>query len=75
MRTKEQLIEIYGESNVREFKGRLQVLETHFQNPGGRVDEWVEETNALPPVEVSDPVILDDPVPEEKTKKGLFRKK
>lgn len=59
---------------MREFKGRLQVLETHFHQPGGKVDEWVAEADALPPVEVSDPVTglqedvvseLDDPVPED----------
>lgn len=59
LRSKEQLIDIYGEENVREHMGRLQVQEEHFQNPGGRVLEWVEADQALPPSDPSDEPILE----------------
>lgn len=72
LRTKAELIDIYGIESVREVKGRLQVFEQHFLQPGGSVFEWVEAENALPPAELSNPVtfqdavvVLDDPIPED----------
>lgn len=71
-RSENELVEIYGRENVRvNEKGRLQVQEEHFHRPGGRVVEWVEADDALPPSDPSDPiqqesvVELADPVPEE----------
>jgi hypothetical protein len=71
-RSENELVDIYGRENVRvNEKGRAQVLEEHFHRPGGRVVEWVEADDALPPADPSDVtginqeevVVLDDPVP------------
>jgi hypothetical protein len=57
MRSKAELIEIYGVEGVRERSpGRLQVMEEH----AGRKMVWVDEEDALPPVEPSDPVVVSE---------------
>jgi hypothetical protein len=50
-RSESQLVDLYGRENVRVHQNRLQVQEEHFQQPGGRILEWVEADMALPPAD------------------------